>query len=541
MITTSPLYQEILDGAHRVESRLLIGGQEFTRADIVGDIQTDCSIFREECPSVGNTPAASLTVSILTPTVPIPIQERIELQSRIVSLDEKSVSEWLTKGIYYVDTRRMDTLRDGTPVTMTITALDAMMFAEADFPVTGEWPKTDAAVLAEICEIMGVQCDSVLDQEYPITAPEAYTCRELLGYLGAMYGSSWTINRLGHLEMMPLGASRGAAGYSAKSVVVGDILSPITKVVVHKMDGNKFASGTDGRTLNVDCPWGSQAVADGILQRVAGYQYMPFTATDAVTDPATELGDITVDGIIYSIYSKMGDGLTAELSAPPEEEINHNYPFKSGAGGKAGRALEESRKNKEDTKKLVAEVDVAKAGVEASVKYIDLEDGEWIDAHTRIFSQAGGKRAAFDLWVVGESKGELESAAALVADAITLHGKVDVIGMLTAENGLKVDNNIVADGDIRANNTLTCAYGVNIDDPNSGITIGSKIYAPGTVSVVTGFTAPYISTSGGAGAKAISTPTGTQYFHPGGISFGTADVLVYVGSVTPAQKTEDNE
>lgn len=95
-----------------------------------------------------------------------------------------------------------------------------------------------------------------------------------------------------------------------------------------------YTAGDDtGRTLEKTCPWASQAMADHILAQVRAVDYLPFSAADAILDPAAELGDgITVGGV-YSVLAKADaafDGLyTADVAAPGGDEIEDEFPYKS--------------------------------------------------------------------------------------------------------------------------------------------------------------------------------------------------------------------
>ena len=105
-----------------------------------------------------------------------------------------------------------------------------------------------------------------------------------------------------------------------------------TRVELTVDENTVYISGTDsGRTLRVDCPWGSQEVADNILTSVAGYQYQPYTAPGALIDPSVELMDgVTIDttyGGIYAMDLTFGPGFSADLFAPCDEETDHEFPY----------------------------------------------------------------------------------------------------------------------------------------------------------------------------------------------------------------------
>ena len=110
--------------------------------------------------------------------------------------------------------------------------------------------------------------------------------------------------------------------------------SPYSRVTIWYDDENAYTAGDDtGRTLEVDCPWATQAMANNLLAAVSGYAYQPFSASGAILDPAAELGDgVTVNGI-YSLLASIdttADALdSADISAPGEEEVDHEYPYLS--------------------------------------------------------------------------------------------------------------------------------------------------------------------------------------------------------------------
>lgn len=114
---------------------------------------------------------------------------------------------------------------------------------------------------------------------------------------------------------------------------------PFSRVTLWADDNHCYTAGDDtGRTMEADCPWATQAMADAVLTKIKGYQYVPYTATDAMLDPAAELGDgVAVNGR-YSVIAEMDthfDAMCAcDIAAPSDEELDHEYPYKS-AGSRA--------------------------------------------------------------------------------------------------------------------------------------------------------------------------------------------------------------
>lgn len=121
-------------------------------------------------------------------------------------------------------------------------------------------------------------------------------------------------------------------GKNANSLLVSRQLNSYSKVIVNVSEELYYEAGNDtGRTLEVTCPWGTQEVANNILASLEGYQYQPFEAQSALLDPAAELGDgLTVNGVyggIFKLTIKSGSLHAVDVSAPQDEEINHEYQF----------------------------------------------------------------------------------------------------------------------------------------------------------------------------------------------------------------------
>ena len=92
-----------------------------------------------------------------------------------------------------------------------------------------------------------------------------------------------------------------------------------------------FAGDDSGRIFTIQNPWGTQAQADNILASIQGYQYQPYTASGALLDPAAELGDgVSLHGVyggIYKLTRNFFSLMEADISAPQDEEIDHEYPY----------------------------------------------------------------------------------------------------------------------------------------------------------------------------------------------------------------------
>ena len=109
-----------------------------------------------------------------------------------------------------------------------------------------------------------------------------------------------------------------------------------SKVVIIVSDEVEYSAGTDtGRTLTLNCPWGTQEIANNILQSIKGFQYQPMTAENTLVDPSVEIGDgISANSVysgVYSLETKFNSNLPITVSAPADEELyeEHTYVPKS--------------------------------------------------------------------------------------------------------------------------------------------------------------------------------------------------------------------
>ena len=127
----------------------------------------------------------------------------------------------------------------------------------------------------------------------------------------------------------------------AASMTIGRKFDNVTGVVLHtglNDNGEEItysAGNTTGYVLDVDCPVGSQLIANNILSslRQRGFRYQPFDANAALIDPACEIGDnITANGVQSIIFSRdtaFGRLMRSTVSAPYDEEVDHEFTYVS--------------------------------------------------------------------------------------------------------------------------------------------------------------------------------------------------------------------
>ena len=123
------------------------------------------------------------------------------------------------------------------------------------------------------------------------------------------------------------------AGLSLSSLDSSPKYQEITKVLINLDDSNYVVAGDDtGDTLECSSPFATQSTANDLLNRVAYFQYSPFTAGRVFIDPAAEIGDGIIVGqvssALFSMNNKFGTLFTADCEAPTTKEIDHEYPYK---------------------------------------------------------------------------------------------------------------------------------------------------------------------------------------------------------------------
>ena len=108
----------------------------------------------------------------------------------------------------------------------------------------------------------------------------------------------------------------------------------VSKVTMTDEEGNSYSQGDDsGFEITVDnCPYSCQGICNDLYSMLHGIEHEPFTATDAVFDPATELGDQVkigdqVHSSIYSMEATLDIGYANTISAPTNTEATRQYPY----------------------------------------------------------------------------------------------------------------------------------------------------------------------------------------------------------------------
>ena len=214
MQQTSETYKALLAAGAPKQPRVTIynadgsGGVTYYRDNIVS-ASTRASMLGSDL-TVGACIAKELNL-VLRNVNAVPRMAMIRVQYRLYDAGPPAqYSEWINKGIYFVDTRE-----EGNGV-VTLDCFDPMLKTDQSYTQSGDqgqWPKTDLAVVQEIASRIGVAVDTRTTEiisrhfaiEYPGYGEDAYTCRDVLGFIGTMYGGNWIITDENKLRLIILG------------------------------------------------------------------------------------------------------------------------------------------------------------------------------------------------------------------------------------------------------------------------------------------------------------------------------------------------
>lgn len=391
MRQTSALYKTLLaDPGHIKQSRLIIGGVVYDESQIV-TLSTNEALFAEDTLSVGGAIAREIDFSaFLDDSVP----RRAQIIHEVRLITSTQASEWLKKGVYYISTRSKDPL---TGVT-TVHGFDAMMAAEQEWKPaqTDIFPMSMKEAVEKTAAILHLALDPrnvyKTGDDYKVSYPVAdgnaseeeqvkgLSIRQVWRWIAGAMGGNFIINDLGELRLVPVNDATATAylanengdavtfggdaillrvasadspelsalGNAAASVQQFPAFEAISRVIL-KIGGDQgYVSGSDtGRTIEIDCAYGSQTMANDLLAQLQGYVYQPMQADDALIDPAAELGDPVEVAGVYAVLAQkdtLWDMLSAaDIAAPGGTGPEDEYGFSSAAASRTQYELAQAR------------------------------------------------------------------------------------------------------------------------------------------------------------------------------------------------------
>lgn len=206
MQSTSSLYKKLLEGKHFKEVKLVVGNEDFVfREDSLVSLKTSSQLFSKEDIVVGSCVSSEINVMMIKPNAIIPRNAKLTPFVRLS--DGTDYSEWVQKGVFYVDTREDTPTMSGISY-LSLHGYDAMLQAEQDYPNSNmDWPARDILVVEEIANALNWTIDDrtyeYLNANFMVQYPAEYSCRETLGFIASMYAGCFVMSDLGKLRFVP--------------------------------------------------------------------------------------------------------------------------------------------------------------------------------------------------------------------------------------------------------------------------------------------------------------------------------------------------
>ena len=298
-----------------------------------------------------------------------------------------------------------------------------------------------------------------------------------------------------------------------------------SKVIIHVSDETTYESGNDtGRTLEIDNPFGTQAMADNILQSLTGYQYQPSDVTGALLDPAAEMGDaVNARGTYFGIYARertFGRLMKADVSAPHDEEINHEYQFESPERREFKRSLDDVK----------ASLIIANDNIEAKVSQESPEgqtsfswkllsdSHRWYANGKEVMSvTASGLKVSGEVEATSGKIGGFNISASAIWNNISSFGGSQSSGVYIGTNGIQLGQafKVTASGAVTATNisaaNMTLTGTLNI----GGSTISAATLRSGAQSAYNNGSYWSGGASGGYNYTSATSGSGPSSFYCG--------------------------
>lgn len=167
-------------------------------------MSTQKNIFSDSNPSVGNCIAGQISVDMMKPKGDVPRRARLAPHVRLAN--GKEHSEWIPKGVFFIDHREYS---GDENERMVVNGYDHIILTEDEFPSsTNEWPRTDIDVVRDIANEIGVSVDKrtvqIMNKGYKINYPAGYSMREVLENIAAMYAGSFIMSDTGELFLVTM-------------------------------------------------------------------------------------------------------------------------------------------------------------------------------------------------------------------------------------------------------------------------------------------------------------------------------------------------
>ena len=280
-------------------------------------------------------------------------------------------------------------------------------------------------------------------------------------------------------------ADRTSVGRSITSFNTSPLFDGYSRVTIKVTDKLSYTVGNDtGRALTVENPWGTPQMARDMLDSLKGFQYQPYEAEGALLNPAAELGDgISVNGQysgLYSISMKLDSLCAADIRAPHDEEINHEYPYTEVSDRATERRL----------LRVNNDIDTTNDAMQSAVTAIYSELAIQADEISARVTKKGGDTTSFG-WTLTEDGFILSSGNRQVfkadKDGITVTGKIQATSgyIGNSSSGFAIGSRSINNGMTSLSDTENNGVYIGTD----GIALGGgkfKVNSSGVITATSG-------------------------------------------------------
>lgn len=322
------------------EWRILQGANTY-ELDKLKNLSVIFSLTTNTGIDIGNANAAECHMTLLEESANWQRMAAFTVQFRICM--GSTTSEWITLGKFYTDERSED--KDGN---LSIIAFDAMLKLEqtwadkipeqllpASYPITARaWATMiQSAGLATFVDLTQLD-DTVAFIGLNTTA----TIRDVLKSIAAVHAGNWMMTTSETLNLMQFVNTPDVdfpatldLELNTQQFEDSPALDAVTGVHLETEMGTVMQSGdASGYMVKAICDVSSTTgVSELCLSKIEDYVFRPFSAGTAYLDPLADLGDpLKIDDTIYQIMSinwTLGKMPTADVSAPYDKEIDHEY------------------------------------------------------------------------------------------------------------------------------------------------------------------------------------------------------------------------
>ena len=311
--------------------------------DKLRSISVSYSLTTEDGIDIGNANSAKCELTLVEESANWQRMAKFTVQFRICSAAGGTYSEWITLGKFYTDQRSEDKFGN-----LTIIGYDAMLKLETTWAdkipsasLPSVWPIT-AKAWATMIDTAGLADFEDLTQLNDTVAfvglNTASTIRDVLKDIAVVHAGNWMVTTTETLNLVQFENAdpEETSTYfdlqmATQSLDDSPALPAVTGAHLETEMGAVTESGTStGYMVKAICDVSTTTgISELCLSRITGYVFRPFFAGTAYLDPRADIGDsVKINGTIYQIMTidwTLGKSTSADVSAPYDQEIDHEY------------------------------------------------------------------------------------------------------------------------------------------------------------------------------------------------------------------------